>query len=183
MQLHKKWNVIQQPSCKKSVQAAYKIAVEKMMWNPKWRPRNGCDGRLMAKQQLRWIYLCHIGTKFTWNIVIIIFAISVSSQPLLGHHFGFQHSWSPMVFFFRDGMWDDCLWNWSKVCSCEINIGFFSISVDRRIKKHCGWKRWGLGKISNVLVSFAIIVISMMCSEVFEDIWYDAMMFDLDTNS
>ena len=34
-----------QPSCRKSVQPP----LRKKMWNPKWWPRNGCDGRLIAK--------------------------------------------------------------------------------------------------------------------------------------
>jgi len=42
-------NLIQKhPSCKKKC-AALKKAIVKKMWNPRWQPRNGCDGRLIAK--------------------------------------------------------------------------------------------------------------------------------------
>ena len=37
-----------QPSCKKSVWPSERLWWKKM-WNPRWRPRNGCDGRLMVK--------------------------------------------------------------------------------------------------------------------------------------
>jgi len=39
---------LKQPSCKKNC-VAPKRPLLKKMWNPRWRPRNGCDGRLMAK--------------------------------------------------------------------------------------------------------------------------------------
>ena len=37
-----------QPLCKKSVRPSKRLWWKKM-WNPRWRPRNGCDGRLMVK--------------------------------------------------------------------------------------------------------------------------------------
>jgi len=37
-----------QPSCKKSC-GPKKAIVKKKKWNPRWQPRNGCDGRLMTK--------------------------------------------------------------------------------------------------------------------------------------
>jgi len=77
-----------------------KKAIVKKMWNPRWRPRNGCDGRLMAKYLIKTIQvnlccLLHVslkfGTKFTWIVVIKNFAISLlPSQPFLGHHLGFH---------------------------------------------------------------------------------------------
>jgi len=43
-----KWNLIQNiPAVKKC--EALKKAIVKKMWNPKWQPRNGCDGRLNTK--------------------------------------------------------------------------------------------------------------------------------------
>jgi len=66
------------------------------MWNPRWRPRNGCDSVLMENFlittiQVNLCCLLHIslwfGTKFTWIVVIKNFAISL---PFLGHHLGFH---------------------------------------------------------------------------------------------
>ena len=71
----------------------------KKMWNPKWQPRNGCDGRLKAKIlitsiQVNLCCLLHVslrfGTKFTWIVVIKIFTFSLPLQPFLGRHFGFH---------------------------------------------------------------------------------------------
>jgi len=65
----------------------------------RWQPRNGCDGRLIAKFLITTIQvnLCclhHIslgfGIKFTWTVVIKNFAISLPSQPFLGIHLGFH---------------------------------------------------------------------------------------------
>ena len=43
-----KYDLIQkQPSCKKVCGPTK--AIVKKMWNPRWQPRNGCDGRLIAK--------------------------------------------------------------------------------------------------------------------------------------
>ena len=45
---HYRWSNPKQPSCKKSVRPSERLWWKKM-WNPRWRPRNGCDGRLMVK--------------------------------------------------------------------------------------------------------------------------------------
>jgi len=81
------------PAVKKSM--APRRPLWKKMWNPKWQPRNGCDGRLIAKFLITMIHCCllHVslgyGTRFTW-IVINNFAISLSSQLFLGCHLGFS---------------------------------------------------------------------------------------------
>jgi len=57
--------------------------------NPRWQPKNGCDGRLIAKFLTMTIQvnLCRI-----WHQIVIIknFAINLPSQPFLGRHFGFH---------------------------------------------------------------------------------------------
>jgi len=61
------------PAVKKMCAAPKKTIVKKM-WNPRWQPRNGCDGRLIGKILLTTIQanfccLLHVslqfGTKFT----------------------------------------------------------------------------------------------------------------------
>ena len=73
----------------------------------------GCDSRLMAKILIATIQvnLCCLlyislgfGTKFTWIVIIKIFAINLPSQPFLGHHLGFhifsqRPSWGLHNFF------------------------------------------------------------------------------------
>jgi len=87
----------------------------KKMWNPKWRPRNGWDSGLKAKNLITTIQVNlvpnHSETwrgqhKFTWIVVIKFFAFSPLSQPVLGYQFGFHiffhnsvHSWGPHTFF------------------------------------------------------------------------------------
>jgi len=88
------------PAVKKG--AAPKRPLWKKMWNPRWRPRNSCDGRLMEKILIMWIFcLLHVslgfGTKFTWIVVIKHFTISLPSQPFLGRHLGFH-------IFFHNGL-------------------------------------------------------------------------------
>jgi len=81
----------------KSVQPPRKVLWKKM-WNSKWRPRNSCDGRLKAKilifnkNSSEFVEVkCGEGdTKFTWIVVIKIFAFSLPSQPFIGCHFGFH---------------------------------------------------------------------------------------------
>ena len=89
---------IKQPSCKKSVQPPRMLLCKKM-WNPKWRPRNDCDGRLNAKILIMIIQVNLVLNhsemwrrqhRFTWIVVIKIFVFSLPSQPLLGCHFGFH---------------------------------------------------------------------------------------------
>jgi len=74
------------------------MAIVKKDVNPRWRPRNGCGGRLMAKILIMTIQVNlvpnHSETwrrqhKFAW-IVIKIFAINLPSQPFLGRHLGFH---------------------------------------------------------------------------------------------
>ena len=86
----------EQPSCK--------MMLWKKMWSPKWQPRNGCGGRLKAKNlittiQVNLCCLLHVsllfGTKFTWIVIIKIYAFSQPSQSFLGYYFGFH------IFFYN----------------------------------------------------------------------------------
>jgi len=76
------------------------------MWNLRWRPRNGWDGRLIAKILIMTIHVNLVLNpsetwrkqhKFTWIVVIKTFAINLPSQPFLGCHVGFH-------IFFHDGL-------------------------------------------------------------------------------
>ena len=89
------------PTCKKCL--APKKAI---LRNPRWQPRNGCDGRLIAKILQMTIQVNSVLNpsqawrrqhKFSWIIVITIFAIDLPSQPFLGHHLGFT-SFFTMAF-------------------------------------------------------------------------------------
>ena len=91
----------------KKVRPMQKMKAWKKLWNPKWRPRSGCDSRIMAKFLITAIQanLCcllqtslGIGTKFTWIIVIKNFAIILPSQPLLDHHLGFYNFFHAVIF-------------------------------------------------------------------------------------
>jgi len=74
----------------------------KKMWNPRWWPRNGCDGRLIAKILIMTIqvnlvlFLWRRQHRFTCIVIIESFAISLPSQPFLGCHLGFH------IFFHND---------------------------------------------------------------------------------
>jgi len=70
-----------------------------------WQPRNGCDGRLMAKILITTIQVNLVPYpsemwrrqhKFTWIVLIKNFAISLWSQPFLGCLLGFH------IFFTMD---------------------------------------------------------------------------------
>ena len=70
-------------SCKKRVWPSKSLWWKKM-WNPRWRPRNGCDGRLMVKilittVQVDFVPIDQAAPKFTWIVVIIIFTINLLS--------------------------------------------------------------------------------------------------------
>ena len=106
--IHKQNLIQKQSSCKNSVW----LLLGKKKWNPKWRQRNGCDGRLKAKILISTIQvnLCCLlyvslwfGTKFTWIVIIKFFVFSLPSQPFLGRHFGFHmffHNRGHTFFFF-----------------------------------------------------------------------------------
>ena len=88
-----------QPRCKKSVRPSKRLWWKKM-WNPRWLPRNGCDGRLMVKIlittiQVNFVPIDQAAPKFTWIVVIKIFTINLPSQPFLGRHLGFHIFFSP----------------------------------------------------------------------------------------
>ena len=71
----------------------------KKTWNPKWLPRNGCDGRLIAKILIMTIQVNLVLNpsemwrrqhKFAWIVVIKIFAIIIAiywSPPWISHFF------------------------------------------------------------------------------------------------
>ena len=79
------------------------------LWNPRWRLRNGCDVRLVAKTLMTTIQANLVPNpseawrrkhKFTWIAVSKIFAINLLSQPFLGHQLGFH-------IFFYNGLLGD----------------------------------------------------------------------------
>ena len=107
----------------------------------RWRPRNGCDGRLMVKILITLIQvnlvLFGLGTKFTWIVVIKIFTINLPSQPFLGCHLGFH-------IFFHLSLFEGCTLflqlgcfglNFTSFCICIhqsqslglFNLQFFSL--------------------------------------------------------
>jgi len=64
----------------------WRSALWKKMWNPRWQPRNGCDGRLMVKILITTIQVnlvpnpCETLRRqhiFIWIVIIKIFAISL----------------------------------------------------------------------------------------------------------
>jgi len=55
------------------------------MWNPRWRPGNGCDDRVMAKILAMTIQVL---------ILVKTWRKQLPSQPFLGHYLGF-HIWPP----------------------------------------------------------------------------------------
>ena len=86
-----------QPNCKKRCSPCQKTAWKKL-WNQRWQPRSGCDGRIMAKFLITTIQvnLVPISSevwrrqhKIAWIVVIKNFAIILPSQPLLGRHLWF----------------------------------------------------------------------------------------------
>ena len=72
----KKWNLHKkQLSCKKKVQPMQKKTAWKKLWNPRWQPRSGCNGRIMAKILITtMVNLVPIPWrrqhKFVWNFAI-----------------------------------------------------------------------------------------------------------------
>ena len=77
------------------VQGDCSIRMTALLEYPRWRPRNGCDGRLMVKKLITTIQVnfgaaWSIGTKFTCIVIIKIFTINLPSQPFLGRHLGFH---------------------------------------------------------------------------------------------
>jgi len=64
-----------------------------------WWPRNGCDGRLIAKILITTIQVNLVPIlsetwrrqhKFAWIVVNKVFAINLPSQPFLSRHLGFH---------------------------------------------------------------------------------------------
>jgi len=105
----KKWSEIKSktPSCRKRC-VAPKRPLWKKMWNPRWRLRNGCHGRLMAKFLITTIQVNLVPIpsetwrrqhKFTWIVIIKIFTISLPSQPFLGCHLVFHIFFSQWPFW------------------------------------------------------------------------------------
>jgi len=80
-----------------------KKAIVKKMGNQRWQPRNGCDGRLMAKFLITTIQVNFVPNpseawrRQHWIVIIKNFAISLPSQPFLGRHLGFH-------IFFHNGL-------------------------------------------------------------------------------
>ena len=103
----KRWNLHKkQPNCLKRCSPCEKTAWKKL-WNQRWRPRSGCDGRIMAKFLIITIQVNLVPIpseagrrqhKFAWIVIIKNFAIILASQPLLGHQLWF-HNFFHAVFF------------------------------------------------------------------------------------
>jgi len=70
----------------------------KKMWNPRWWPRNGCDDRLMVKAIIQANLVPNPSEmwrrqhKFTWIVIIKVFAIRLPSQPFLSRHLVYFHN-------------------------------------------------------------------------------------------
>jgi len=84
------------------------------MRNPRWQPRNGCDGRLIAKILITTIQVNLVPNlrrqhKFARIVIIKIFAINLLSQPFLGCHLGFLITMASLaaVHFFTAGLFLD----------------------------------------------------------------------------
>ena len=122
-----------QPSCKKSAAHAKKRAWKKL-WNPKWWPRSGCDGRIMAIFLITTIQVNLVlipseawrrQHKFAWIVVIKNFAIILPSQPLLGHHLGF-HNFFHAVFLLHGS---HLFYSLAVFVQITFNGGFISITT------------------------------------------------------
>ena len=99
-------STLKQPSCKKGAAHAKKTAWKKL-WNPRWQPRSGCDGRIIAKFLITTIQVNLVPIpsevwrrqhKFTWIVAIKKIAIILPSHPLLGRHLKF-HNFFHAAFF------------------------------------------------------------------------------------
>ena len=94
----KKWNLHKNSQAVKKGAAHVKNDSMKKLWNPRWQPRSGCDGRIMAKLQK--IQANLFASKFAWIAIIL------PSQPLLGCHLGSHNlfmlsffTWAPPFFY------------------------------------------------------------------------------------
>jgi len=90
------------PSCKKKSVRPRRRPLWKKMWNLRWWPRNGCDGKLIAKILITTIQvnlmlnlIWRRQHKFTWIVIIKIFAIN-----LLYHHSRFLAATLDFTSFF-----------------------------------------------------------------------------------
>ena len=95
------WSNLKQLSCVRPP----KMLLWKKMWNPKWWPRNGRDGRLNAKILIMKIQVnlcCLLHISQFWIVVTKIFAFSVPSQPFLGYRFGFHIFLNQMLIWFTE---------------------------------------------------------------------------------
>jgi len=108
------------PSCKKKC-VAPKMPLWKMMWNPRWRPRNACDARVMIKLLITIIQVNLVSNpsemwkrqhRFTWIVIIKNFAINVPSQLFFGRHLEFH------IFFSKCFFWAaHFFYNWAVLIS------------------------------------------------------------------
>ena len=138
-----------QPSCKKSVRPSERLWWKKM-WNPRWRPRNGCDGRLVVKILITTIQVnfCEAAQKFTWIVIIKIFTTNLPSQPFLGRHLGFH-------IFFHHSL--------SEGRTLFLQLGCFGL--DYLIKENTKWgvfKRNAMERMS----CFQTVISYLDCSQV-----------------
>ena len=89
-----------QPTCKKSVQPPRKLLWKKM-WNTKWQPRNGCDGRLKAK-----IFNNNNSSEFVYDLAPNLPKLSMSNfLPLAHHHSHFLATTLDFTSFLQQHCW------------------------------------------------------------------------------
>jgi len=102
----KKWNLIQKPpSCKKSALPPRRPFWKKM-WNPRWQPRNVCDGRLIAKILRTTIQVNLVPhPNEMWRsqhklTVLKIFPVNLRTiTAILHHHHGFHSCFCNGLFW------------------------------------------------------------------------------------
>jgi len=117
-------NLIQNsPAVKKG--AAPKNAV---LWNPKWRLRNGCDCRLKAKILIMTIQvnLCwfpHVSlwfsTTFTWIVVIKICDWACENRACGHMKFDYFFTFSRLITFCHNKLWS---WNFQHLLNVYLAI-------------------------------------------------------------
>ena len=138
----------------------------------KWWPRNGCNGRLKAKILITTIQVNLVLNrsetwrrqhKFTWIVVIKIFAFSLPSQPFLGHHFGdhiffYNTILEGHTLFLQLGCFglDTLLTSVCTYLCLRINKHGISLCCDRSSTKYRPWQlewsfRWSADHIVGIL--------------------------------
>ena len=161
--------------------------------NQRWRPRNGCDNSSMAKILITTIQvnLCvllqvslGLGTKFTWIVVIKIFAIELLSQPFLGRHLWFHVFFHPGILgphpFFTACCF--CI-DITSFCNCIfISFGAFYLSFPllkegwaSYYEKDAAFKIWLFSVVSFTYFLY-ILVFTSICNCILTNWTYQYLM-------